>query len=113
MNQTINCDFRIGGEPCGKIADGAPFDGHIGGVSTHMDLCKACQPKAQQQLLDMGASPSAISVGRKRRTPHVAKSGKIFSTAEARIWLIRNGHLDPDTKGRVAQELIDLYGEHH
>lgn len=114
MTTTMTCDYKVdNGEPCGKVALGQPLDGTIDGVSYHMDLCKECQPKAQRDLLGLGATPNAISVGRKRRTPHVAKSGTIFSTAQARIWLMDNDHLDRDAKGRVAQELLDLYGENH
>lgn len=113
MNQSINCDFMVDGEPCGKIAIGQSFDGTIADVAYHMDFCEQHKRDAQKMLLAMGAKPSHVSVGRKRRAPHVAKSGTIFSTADARAWLIRNDYLSPETKGRVAQELLDLYGENH
>lgn len=76
------------------------------------DLCAACVPLMQQALFHLGIRPATTRVNGKSRGAYVTKSGRTFTTAEARDWLHANGY-GVTANGRISKEFLDEYANAH
>lgn len=76
------------------------------------DVCQEHAGIVETRLTLIGIMPESVMVDGKRRGAHIAASGRSFSTAEARAWLVENGHLS-SAHGRVSAELLARYGANH
>lgn len=76
------------------------------------DYCTEHAQKLQVRLIGIGMRPEHLTQNAKSRNSYIGASGLPFGVEEARQWLMENGH-DVKPRGRLSQELIDLYAEGH
>lgn len=129
------CDVPVRGEAHGIPATHG-IDLTIDGKDYHADICDEHMPSTLDQmltLLGIGITPgksftkktaSRDSLGTRRTTKKAAskkkipqkftaKSGTEFTAADARGWLIEQGHLQETRTGRIGKDLLNLYAEAH
>lgn len=107
------CDFV---DPNMGEAHGVPattqLRASLYGKTYEADLCDACVEKVERALTRLGVRPSVAVVGGKLRGAYVTASGKSFTTAEAREWLLTHGHA-VNPSGRISKELLFKYAQDH
>lgn len=103
------CDVDDG---CGKSAP-HQVEAKVDGVIYRADICDEHIAACQETMTLFGFQPVASEVGGKRRDVHVGASGKPFTTADARAWLIEQGLRNGAARGRVSAEHLQLYAEAH
>lgn len=110
VEATRVCDWLVRKKRCGRPCT-EQFKGVLDSVGLKSDLCDEHTADLKDLLESKGITVHAI-VDSKPRAAHQAKSGEIFSTAQARKWLHDQGLLDR-SNGRVSQELLDMYAAAH
>lgn len=105
------CDHMHPAGPCGKPAPHTAT-ASLGDLDYEISLCDDCKPEIFAALMGQGFSPfrNDRAEGR-RRSAYVAASGRTFTAAEARPWLIERG-LAPE-KGRISETVLHAYGNEH
>jgi hypothetical protein len=74
-----------------------------------MDLCLEHFEALQARMIEMGYRPASKTASKLRRA-YVGKSGRTFSTNEARDWLAEHGY-DVPSAGRLSAEMLQVYAE--
>lgn len=106
------CDYPQGnGEHCGKEATGRVQAG-TDDTKLSGDYCDEHQGILFAEFQRMGMTFSSMKVGKRDRDTYTARSGRPFTTAQAREWLVSEGHTSRGT-GRLSKRLLDLYAEQH
>lgn len=106
------CDWRTGEDRCGAPA----FHLHEGAVDSARligDLCHRHEVDFRDALIRLGWHVESMKVDGKARRSHRAASGAVFTVAEARAWLIQEGHLKSSSVGRLSRAQLALYAEVH
>lgn len=108
---TCDCRLVLAGR-----AHGAPatetFTAKLGSHTFEMDICDPCIAEFVTALRALGVRPSMALVDGKPRGTYTAHSGRPYTTAEARDWLVAEGHEVP-VAGRISNELLELYAAAH
>lgn len=101
-----SCDFEQG---CTNEAS-ATVTLNRGDVVYRADIC---DDHASLLTESVNLEPVAAQVGGKTRDVYTAASGKTFSAAEARRWLVDQGIKKGTSAGRVSMEHLELYAAQH
>ena len=80
------------------------------GIALHTDICDA---DVEALMETFAFRPVAALVDGKRRDVYMSATGKSFSTADARAWLIAEGVIAGSGRGRISQDQLDLYASKH
>lgn len=108
---TCDCRLVLAGR-----AHGAPsnetFQAKLGSHTFEMDICEECVPIFVTALRSLGVRPSMALVDGKPRGTYTALSGRPFTTADARDWLIAQD-IEVPAAGRISNELLALYAAAH
>lgn len=108
----VTCDFPVKRKPCGVEAT-TKFGLVFAGIRYEGDVCAQHVEAIKQQLADMGMKPAEARIDGKTRGAWVAASGRAFTTGEARRWLVERGYDVHPQRGRISNDLIQLYAEAH
>lgn len=95
---------------CGKLGT-VTFAGSLGKVRLSARFCPDHAEHLQRELSTLGV-PGQILVNYKPRQMHRATSGTLFSSADARPWLMEQG-LVKHGAGRISRDLLARYAEAH
>lgn len=109
------CDVPSGtkGAQCGKDAANK-VDVKIGRSNYAADVCDDDMPKVEKALASIGITlKSASTADSKTRKAQKTKSGKAFTAADARPWLVEQGLLAEGASGRIAKDLMEKYAAAH
>lgn len=85
----------------------------IDGKKFEADLCGRCIHALERAILNLGLRPSIALVDGKPRGQYLTNSGRPFTAAEAREWLVENGYDVHPTMGRVSAEMLSEYASAH
>jgi len=114
VTMTRTCDFPMGrGSVCPNDAPHR-IELTADDIVYSVDVCD----EHKQEVIDsvreaFNFRPTASWVNGMRRNAHIAASGKVFTTAEARAWAIEQGLTVGRAQGRLAKSHIDLYAASH
>lgn len=103
------CDFA---ETCVTPAP-YPIELTHADVVYRADVCPEHRDDFLETIRALGFRPIASLVQGKRRDVHVTASGKPFTSAEAREWLVSNGLKTGTAQGRISSEHLQLYANAH
>ena len=80
----------------------------------HGFLCASHRNALTDAIPEFGLAPvGSRSKDAKRRTAYIGKSGKAFTAAQARAWLVKRGELEGIGPGRLSQQQLDAYADTH
>lgn len=103
------CDFPVRGNICGKEAT-VPVQVKLGNKNGANDVCEQHEKDVIKAFETIGLPfTSARTKDSKNRKVAKTKSGKTYTTADARGWLIENGHLEEGSAGRISRDNLAIY----
>lgn len=105
------CDVPVRKAPCGKPA-ATPVEVSVGDKRYHGDVCDEHLPALDKAFAMVGIEVRAGRVDSKDRKVMRTATGRAFTTAEAREWLLEQGVI-ASPAGRVSKENLTLYAEAH
>lgn len=106
------CDFPIRKRPCDEPAP-VKAELKIGKTLYEARYCEEHQGEADRLLAKMGFAPVAGRVDYKNRKAMRTASGRSFTSAEARTWLVEQGAIESGSTGRIAKRYLELYAQAH
>ena len=111
---TRSCDFKPGGSrpaPADHDAD-ITIELKVEGTTYKMDICHEHAKDMAELNMARGFTPAIMVVGHNRRGAYLTKSGRPFTTKQAREWLQAQGY-DVAEVGRLTGEQLDAYADAH
>lgn len=105
------CDVPVRKERHGAPAAN-PVDVQVGNKRYHGDICDEHLPTLEKAFAMVGIEITSGRVDHKDRKAMRTASGKAFTTAEARAWLLEQGVIKNPT-GRIGKANLNLYAEAH
>ena len=109
VTMTLTCDYS---KACPEPAI-TTVELTFAEVVYRSDICDQHVEAMLQSVLKLGFRPIASLVDGKRRDVFVTSSGRPFTSAEARAWLVSQGLKEGTAKGRVSAEHLELYAAAH
>lgn len=106
---TLTCDYS---KACPEPAV-TTLELTFADVVYRADICDGHVEDMLKSVLKVGFRPTASIVDGKRRDVFVTSSGRPFTSAEARAWLVTQGLKEGTAKGRVSAEHLELYAAAH
>ena len=115
---TTACHFPNGPTEVGTCGKRGKSNEHVtlyaNGLVYHGFLCTSHRNLLTDAIPEFGLIPvGGRTKDAKRRTAYVGESGRPFTAAMAREWLIKRGDLAGHGAGRLRQEQIDAYAATH
>lgn len=108
------CDYLVRKKKCGEPADYRDIEVSLGGTKYRGDFCTEHVGNVEEALTTAGFEPvgtKAKASGKGRKAMRTA-SGKTFTVADARPWLMEQGLIE-NSHGRVGKDKLDIYAEAH
>ena len=112
----ILCDVPVRQKPHGVEATNA-VDVTIANKRYHGDICDEHMPLLAEVFAKVGIelkTPAKKAASKpKKKVEMRTKSGKVFTAADARPWLIEQGLIEEAAAGRISQENLTKYADAH
>lgn len=107
-----SCDFSACPKGPGEHSADQVAELRLDSTTFRMDVCEEGKAALTQMMLKAGFTPSSAQVGHNRRGAYVTKSGRTFTTREARAWLQAHG-IEVAEAGRLTSDQLARYAQSH
>lgn len=103
------CDFPVRNGICGKEGT-IPVNVKLGNKNGANDVCEKHEKDVAKAFESIGIPFNTVrNADSKNRKAMKTKSGKAYTTADARGWLIEQGILAEGAAGRISKANLEAY----